>query len=226
MNPMSFKSFQVNYFLFHDTFLLRFVLSWSKKNTHSSRGRSLLISCKIWTMKLSFCIDKSKIICTGRLSVIEDSIFWPVYINLTFLVFGIAYGSIAIKKFKEKFKEYKLQTNIQINLRKLISTNGQNQSQENILRFNNSKYNGPLLNSVQFLGLGTIIFIVGGFFSFLYFYDDVFSETDDTMKRYQTFVFRRFFYFGFLFSVVFPILYLATKKDLRRFIILMYKDLM
>ena len=146
--------------------------------------------------------------------------------NLMFLVFAIAYGSIAIKKFKEKFKEYKLQKNIQINLRKFISTNGQDQSQENILRFNNLKYNGPLLNSVQFLGLGTIIFIVGGFFSFLYFYDDVFSETDDTMKHYQIFVYRRIFYFGFLFSVVFPILYLATKKDLRRFIILMYKDLM
>ena len=143
-----------------------------------------------------------------------------------FLVFGIAYGSIAIKKFKEKFKEYKLQKNIQINLRKSISNNGQDQSQENILRFNNLKYNGPLLNGVQFLGLGAIAFIVGGFFIFHYFYDDVFSETNDTMKRYQTFVFRRFSYFGFLFSVVFPILYLATKKDLRRFIILMYKDLM
>ena len=173
-----------------------------------------------------FCVNKSKIIYTGRLSVIEDSIFWPVYINILFLVFGIAYGSIAIKKFKEKSKEYKLQKNIQINLRKSISTNGQDQSQENILRFNNLKYNGPLLNGVQFLGLGTIIFIVQWFLSFLYFYDDVFSETDDTMKRYQTFVFRRFFYFGFLFSIVFPILYLKTKKDFCRFIILMFKNLM
>ena len=148
--------------------------------------------------------------------------FWPVYISLTLLVFGIAYGSIAIKTFKEKFKEYKLQKNLQINIRK---TNGQDQSQENILHFNNLKYNGPLLNGVQFLGLGTIIFIVGGFFHFLYFYVRVFSETDDKMIRYQTFVFRRFF-LGFLFSVVFSILYLATKKDLRQFIILMFKNLM
>ena len=172
-----------------------------------------------------FCVNKSKIICTGRLSVIEDSIFWPVYMNIMFLVFVIAYGSIAIKKFKEKFKEYKLQKNIQINLRKSISINGQDQSQENIIRFNNLKYNEPLLNGIQFLGLGTVIFIVQWFLSFLYFYDDVFSENDDTMKRYQTFVFRRIYYFGFLFSVVFPILYLATKKDFRRFIILMFKNL-
>ena len=143
--------------------------------------------------------------------------------SLMILVFSIAYGSIAIKKFKEKFKEYKLQKNLQINIQKLISTNGQDQSQENILHFNNLKYNGPLLNGVQFLGLGTITFIVGGFFHFLYIY--VFSETDDTMIRYQTFVFRKFFS-GFLFCIVFPILYLATKKDLRRFIILMIKNFM
>ena len=152
----------------------------------------------------------------------EDSIFWPVYMSLMLLVFGIAYGSIVIKTFKEKFKEYKLQKNLKINIRK---TNGQDQSQENILHFNNLKYNGPLLNGVQFLGLGTITIIVGGFSHFLYFYVRLFPETNDKMIRYQTFVFRRFF-LGFLFSVVFPILYLATKKDLRRFIILMFKNLM
>ena len=151
--------------------------------------------------------------------------FWPVYMSLMLLVFGIAYGAIVIKKCKEKFKEYKLQKNLQINIPKLVSTNGQDQSQKNILHFNNLKYNGPLLNGVQFLGLGTITIIVGGFSHFLYFYVRLFPETDDKMIRYQTFVFRRFF-LGFLFSVVFPILYLATKKDLRRFIILMFKNLM
>ena len=175
-------------------------------------------------MKLSFCVNKSKIIPTGRV-LTEDSMFWPVYMSLMLLVFGISYGSIVIKKFKEKFKDHKLQKNLQINIQKLISTNGQDQSQENILHFNNVKYNGPLLNGVQFLGLGTITFIVGGFFHFLYFYVSVFSEIDDTMIRYQTFVFRKLF-LGFLYSVVFPILYLATKKDLRRFIILMFKNLM
>ena len=176
-------------------------------------------------MKLYFCVNKSKIICTGRLFTV-DSMFWPVYISVMVLIFWIAYGSIVIKKLREKFKEYKLQKNLQINIKKLIPTNSQDQSQANFLRFNNLKYNGPLLNGVQFLGLGTIIFIVSVFFHFLYFYDDVLSETDDTMMRYQTFVFRRFFYFGFLFSIVFPILYLSTKKDLRRFIILMFKNWM
>ena len=113
-----------------------------------------------------------------------------------------------------------------MNIKVLISTKRQDQSQENSLRFNNLRYNGPLLNGVQFLGLGTIAFIVGGFFHFLYFYNNVISETDDTMKRFQRFVFIRFFYAGFLFSIVFPILYLATKRDLRRFIILMLKNLM
>ena len=146
----------------------------------------------------------------------EDSIFWPVYMILMLLVFGVAYGSIVIKKFTEKYKEYKLQKNLQINI-------GQDKSQENILHFNNVKYNGPLLNGVQLLGLGTIMIIVGGFFHFIYYYVSMFSEIEYTMIRYQTFIFRGFF-LGFLWSVVFPILYLATKKDLRRFIILVFKN--
>ena len=153
----------------------------------------------------------------------EDSIFWPVYMSLIILVFGIAYGSIVIKKFREKYKEYKLQKNLQNSVQKLIFTTSQDRSQENILPFNNIKYNGPLLDGVQLLGLGTIIIIVGGFFHFIYFYVSMFSEIEYTMIRYQTFIFRGFF-LGFLWSVVFPIMYLATKKDLRRFIILMFKN--
>ena len=153
----------------------------------------------------------------------EDSVFWPVYMSLMLLVFGIAYGSIVIKKFMEKYKEYKLQKNLQINIQKLISTTGQDRSQENILHFNNVKYNGPLLDGVQLLGLGTIMIIVGGFFHFIYSYVSMFTEIEYTLIRYQTFIFRGFF-LGFLWSVVFPILYLATKKDLRRFIILMFKN--
>ena len=153
----------------------------------------------------------------------EDSMFWPFYMLLILLVFGISYGSIVIKKFTEKYKEYKLQKNLQKSIQKLIFTTGQDRSQENVLQFNNIKYNGPLLDGVQLLGLGTIMLIVGGFFYFITFYVYKFSEIEYAMIRYQTFIFRGFF-LGFLWSVVFPILYLATKKDLRRFIILMFKN--
>ena len=151
----------------------------------------------------------------------EDSIFWPIYMTTMLFVFGIAYGSIIIKTFMEKFKEYKLQKALKINIQTLISTTSQDTPQ----RINNWKYNGPLLTGLQMVFLGTITFILGSLFHFFWFYVAVVSHIDDKMIIYQTFLFRRFV-LRFLFDMVFPVLYLSTRKDLCRFIILMLKKLM
>ena len=71
----------------------------------------------------------------------EDPVFWPIYMTIMLFVFGIAYGSIIIKTFMEKFKEYKLQKTLKINIQTLISTTSQDTPQ----KINNWKYNGPLL---------------------------------------------------------------------------------
>ena len=71
----------------------------------------------------------------------EDSIFWPIYMTIMLFVFGVAYGSIITKTFMEKFKEYKLQKTLKINIQTLISTTSQDTPQQ----INNWKYNGPLL---------------------------------------------------------------------------------
>ena len=151
----------------------------------------------------------------------EDSIFWPIYMTIMLFVFGIAYGSIITKTFMEKFKEYKLQKALKINIQTLISTTSQDIPQ----RINNWKYNGPLLTGLQMVFLGTITFILGSLFHFFWFYVAVVSHVDDKMIIYQTFLFRRFV-LGFLFDLVFPVLYLSKRKDLCRFIILMLKKLM
>ena len=244
----------------------------------------------------------------------EDPVFWPIYMTIMLFVFGIAYGSIIIKTFMEKFKEYKLQKTLKINIQTLISTTSQDTPQ----KINNWKYNGPLLTGwrtfqpqtfqpqastldlstpdfstmnfptpdfsimnfsimnfsimnfstpdfstqspglesswltnlglndtglkleveksgvemffnlltgLQMVFLGTITFIMGTFFHFFWFYLAVFPHTDGNMIIYQTFLFRRFV-LGFLFDLVFPVLYLTTRKDLCRFIILMLKKLM
>ena len=151
----------------------------------------------------------------------EDPVFWPIYMTIMLFVFGIAYGSIIIKTFMEKFKEYKLQKTLKINIQTLISTTSQDTPQQ----INNWKYNGPLLTGLQMVFLGTITFILGSLFHFFWFYVAVFAHIDDNMIIYQTFLFRRFF-LGFLFDLVFPVLYLSTRKDLCRFIILMLKKLM
>ena len=151
----------------------------------------------------------------------EDSIFWPIYMTIMLFVFGIAYGSIITKTFMEKYKEYKLQKTLKINIQTLISTSSQDKPQQ----INNWKYNGPLLTGIQMVFLGTITFILGSLFHFFWFYVAVFSYIDDKMILYQTFIFRRFV-LGSLFELVFPVMYLATRKDLQRFIILMLKNLM
>ena len=151
----------------------------------------------------------------------EDSIFWPIYMTIMLFVFGIAYGSIITKTFMEKYKEYKLQKTLKINIQTLISTSSQDKPQQ----INNWKYNGPLLTGIQMVFLGTITFILGSLFHFFWFYVAVFSYIDDKMILYQTFIFRRFV-LGFLFELVFPVMYLATRKDLQRYIILMLKNLM
>ena len=151
----------------------------------------------------------------------EDSIFWPIYMTIMLFVFGIAYGSIITKTFMEKYKEYKLQKTLKINIQTLISTSSQDKPQQ----INNWKYNGPLLTGIQMVFLGTITFILGSLFHFFWFYVAVVSHVDDKMIIYQTFLFRRFV-LRFLFDLVFPVLYLSTRKDLCRFIILMLKKLM
>ena len=151
----------------------------------------------------------------------EDPIFWSIYMTIMLFVFGIAYGSIITKTFMEKFKEYKLQKTLKINIQTLIS----NTSQDTPQRINNWKYNGPLLTGLQMVFLGTITFILGSLFHFFWFYVAVVSHIDDKMIIYQTFLFRRFV-LRFLFDMVFPVLYLSTRKDLCRFIVLMLKKLM
>jgi hypothetical protein len=151
----------------------------------------------------------------------EDSIFWPIYMTIMLFVFGIAYGSIITKTFMEKYKEYKLQKTLKINIQTLISTSSQDKPQQ----INNWKYNGPLLTGIQMVFLGTITFILGSLFHFFWFYVAVFSYIDDKMILYQTYIFRKFV-LGFLFELVFPVMYLATRKDLQRYIILMLKNLL
>ena len=79
-------------------------------------------------------------------------------------------------------------------------------------------YNVPLLSGIHFGVLGAITFIlfaIGITLAFLKLY--VYATMDDKMIPYQQFLYRNFFLESFLFSLVLPIMYLATKKDVLRF---------
>ena len=150
----------------------------------------------------------------------ETAIFWPIYMTVMLLIFGLAYGSITTKKLIEKFKDYKLQKRSKVNIQENFFTiSGQDKTGENKmttpLKINNFKYNVPLLNGIHFAVLGATFFIIGITLTFLKLY--VLATVNDKMIPYQTFLYRSFFLESFLFSLVLPILYLATNRDVLRF---------
>ena len=150
----------------------------------------------------------------------EEPIFWPIYMTVMLFIFGMAYGFITTKKLMEKFKEYKLKKSLKVNIQENFFTIiGQDKSRENKmttpLKVNNFKYNVPLLNGIHFAVLGTTVFIIGTISHLFIIY--VYATMEDKMMPYQTYLYRRFFLESILFSLVFPILYLATNRDVLRF---------
>ena len=150
----------------------------------------------------------------------EEPIFYPIYMTVMLLVFGLAYGFITTKKLTEKFKEYKLQKSLKVNIQESFFTiSGQEKSRvnkmETPMKIVNLKYNVPLLNGMHFAVLGTTFFIIGTILHLFIIY--VYATMEDKMIPYQTYLYRRFFLDSILFSLVLPILYLATKRDVLRF---------
>ena len=150
----------------------------------------------------------------------EKPIFYPIYMTVMLFIFGLAYGFITTKKLTEKFKEYKLRKSLKVNIQDSFFTiSGQEKSQvnkmETPMKINNFKYNVPLLNGMHFAVLGTTFFIIGTISHFFFIY--VYATMEDKMIPYQTYLYRRFFLGSILFSLVLPILYLASKRDVIRF---------
>ena len=150
----------------------------------------------------------------------EEPIFYTIYMTVMLFIFGLAYGFITTKKLKEKFKEYKLQKSLKVNIQDSFFTiSGQEESRvnkmETPMKIINLKYNVPLLNGMHFAVLGTTFFIIGTILHLFIIY--VYATMEDKMIPYQTYLYRRFFLESILFSLVLPILYLATKQDLLRF---------
>ena len=167
----------------------------------------------------------------------EEPIFWSIYGIIMLLIFGLAYGSITVKKIRETFKEYKLQKSLRVTGKKTYlslyvkeiklcylsyserfsAINGYENQEDDIaapLRINNIKYNVPLLTGIHFVVLGAvscILFSIGIILDFLKVY--VYANMDDKLIPYQTFLYRKCFLESILFSLVLPILYLTTKRD-------------
>ena len=194
-----------------DTFLSRFLFL---------ENLGFIFLSQLSRFYLGSMYESSDFQILSGIMVSEELIFWPIYGTITNIIFGLAFGSIAIKKIMEKFKECKLQQSLKVNIQENCFTiNGQENSQKNKiatpLKINNFKYNVPLLNGMHFAVLGTTFFIIGTILHLFIIY--VYATMEDKMIPYQTYLYRRFFLGSILFSLVLPILYLASKRDVIRF---------
>ena len=148
----------------------------------------------------------------------ENTIFWPIFMTTILSIFGIAFGSIIMKKMVEKLKERKLQKHLKVKISTNISIiemcqkNPSKNLEKNLSEFNTLKYNIPLWNEIQFAVIGTVIFVIGTTFHFFMLYLD----GNNYMVKYKIFLYRGILN-GFIFNFFLPIMYLSTKKDLLRF---------
>ena len=77
-------------------------------------------------------------------------IFMPVFVSVTLLITGISGAVLTLKKNVEERKDQRILNNICINLDKKGNT---------IQKFNNTKFNQPILNNIETYGNGLIIIV-------------------------------------------------------------------
>ena len=105
---------------------------------------------------------------------------------------------------KEKYKEWKLHQNIIVNL--IIQ-----QPQEGQLPYNNVKNNVPLLNGFEIaLSFGFMVVICAVLLILN-------MTTNCTKYFYQKFVYREFAMM-FFYNIIYPVIYLIKKKDMRKYV--------
>ena len=78
-------------------------------------------------------------------------IFMPVFVSVTLLITGISGTVLTLKKNVEERKDQRILNNICINLDKKGNT---------IQKFNNTKFNQPILNNIETFGIGLIIIAI------------------------------------------------------------------
>ena len=78
-------------------------------------------------------------------------IFMPVFVSVTLLITGISGTVLTLKKNVEERKDQRILNNICINLDKKGNT---------IQKFNNIKFNQPILNNIETFGIGLIIIAI------------------------------------------------------------------
>jgi hypothetical protein len=151
----------------------------------------------------------------------DRNIFWTIYVLIMLTVLTIALGSMTVKKMIEKFKEYRIQKTVHVNIQKqsppisifnFIADNS-NEVQPFSNQLNTKKHNVPILSGFEMavFGYATVARIIA-FGIVMLFY----GENTEFIKH-QTYMLRKLS-FSIFFSLILPTMYLYKRKDLRQFI--------
>jgi hypothetical protein len=153
---------------------------------------------------------------------IEDrNIFWTIYVAVTVTILTVALGSMTVKKMIEKFKEYRIQKTVHVNIQKqnpqisifnFVADNS-NEAQPFSDQLNNKKHNVPILNSFEMAVFGYVS--VARILAFLIAYL-IYGENTEFILH-QIYILRKLS-FAFLLSIILPMMYLYKRKDFRLFI--------
>ena len=164
----------------------------------------LIHSARLWIGSMHESSEYQ--IYTG-IKVSYENIFWANFSIVMTLISGLTMISITWKKVKEQYKDYKYQSNIQINLQNEEDA----QSISGITLFNNMKHNPALLSGFQIAGvlfIGIIIGITHTLISQHFRFDDL---------DYKAWLYPKLFVELFIFRIVLPILHIYERRDLRLF---------
>ena len=140
-----------------------------------------------------------------KFTLLRPRLYGPIYFSIIFLAIAIAFVTTNIKKMKERYKEWKFHSNINVNLYL-----NEQQPNEGQLQFNNVKNNFPLLGGFQTALLVGVI--LAGNITF-WFLEYTFS---DSKYFYKQFLFKQLTLVS-IYNIVVPLIYLIKKKKMRKY---------
>ena len=159
----------------------------------------------------------------------DRNMFWGIFILILVLTLSFTLCSITLKKMFEKFKDYKIQKRVHVNIGHIVRPAAtismiqflgeENQSQPPIPQLNNIKYNDPILTGIQMAFFGSFSLARILVIAVLQKISD-----DVILVPYKIFMLRKVT-FSIFYCLILPIIYLAGRKDVRQFILLKIKPI-
>ena len=140
-------------------------------------------------------------------------VYGPIYLSIVLLISTIAFVVTNIKKLNERYKEWKLHQNI--NLNQIVLATMKYNLDMNIQQPTPGKKYNSIKNNVSLLSGFEIAVLVGFIMAMCAIIFFLNMTTNDTKHFYKQFVIREFFFISF-YNIVCPAVYLTKKKKMRK----------